>query len=145
LVHVPYNGTAAALTDVSTGRVDFMPSTLAPARPHMEAGRVRALGVATPARYRLLLEVPTVAEQGFPGYEVPNWTAVAGPAGLPSFIATALEGALAATFADEQLMARFEPLGITPAPTGAQALRETVARDLTANGELVRRAGIVPE
>ncbi|MCO6416011.1 tripartite tricarboxylate transporter substrate binding protein [Siccirubricoccus sp. KC 17139] len=145
LVHVPYNGTAAALTDVSTGRVDFMLSTLAPAKPHMEAGRVRALGVAMPARYRLLPEVPTVAEQGFPGYDVPNWTAVAGPAGLPASVATKLEGALAATFADEQVMARLEPLGITPAPTGAQALRETVARDLAANGDLVRRAGIAPE
>ncbi|WP_149537883.1 Bug family tripartite tricarboxylate transporter substrate binding protein [Siccirubricoccus phaeus] len=145
LVHVPYNGTAAALTDVSTGRVDFMLSTLAPAKPHLEAGRMRALGVAAPTRYRLLPDVPTVAEQGFPGYEVPNWTAVAAPAGLASPVAVALEGALTATFADEQLMARLEPLGITSAPTGAQALREIVARDLATNQELVRRAGIIPE
>jgi tripartite-type tricarboxylate transporter receptor subunit TctC len=145
LLHVPYNGTAAALTDVSASRVDFMLSTLAPAKPHLEASRVRALGIASPLRYRLLPDVPTVAEQGYPGYEVPNWTAVAGPAGLPVPVAAALEGALAATFADEQLMARLEPLGITPAPTGEQALRETVARDLAASRELARCAGIMPE
>ncbi|MBK1662804.1 Bug family tripartite tricarboxylate transporter substrate binding protein, partial [Paracraurococcus ruber] len=145
LVHVPYNGTAAALTDIASGRVDFMLSTLAPARPHMEAGRLRPLGVASPARYRLLPEVPTVAEQGFSGYEVPNWTAVAGPAGLPPAVAAALEGALAATFADEQLLARLEPLGITPTPTGAPALVEAVTRDLGINADLIRRAGIRPE
>jgi tripartite-type tricarboxylate transporter receptor subunit TctC len=145
LVHVPYNGTAAALTDVATGRVDFMLSTLAPAKPHLDGGRVRALGIAAPTRYRVLPEIPTVAEQGFPGFEVPNWTAVAAPAGLPAVVAAALEDALAATFADAKLMARLEPLGITATPVGAQALREAVARDLAANGDLVRRAGIVPE
>ena len=145
LIHVPYNGTAAALTDVSTGRVDVMLSTLAPARPHMEAGRVRALGVATPGRFRLLPEVPTVAEQGHPGFEVPNWTAVAAPAGLPAEVAASLESALTATFADAALLARLEPLGITATATGAEALRTVVARDLAANRDLVQRAGIVPE
>lgn len=145
LIHVPYNGTAAALTDVSTGRVDFMLSTLAPAKPHLEAGRVRALGVATPDRFRLLPEVPTVAEQGHPGFEVPNWTAVAAPTGLPTEIAAPLEAALAATFSDAALLARLEPLGITATPTGAAALQTVVLRDLAANRDLVARAGIVPE
>lgn len=145
LVHVPYNGTAAALTDISAGRVDVMLSTLAPAKPLMDAGRVRALGVAMPGRYRLLAEVPTVAEQGYPGFEVPNWTAVAAPAGLPPEIAAPLEAALAAIFADERVLARLEPFGITAAPTGAQAVRDAMARDLAANRDLVQRAGISPE
>lgn len=145
LLHIPYNGTAAALTDVSSGRVDFMLSTLPPARPHLDAGRVRALGVATAARYRLLPDVPTVAEQGFPGYDVPQWTAVSAPAGLPAEIAAPIETALAATFSDPQLLARLEPLGITPTPTGAAFLRDAVARELATNQDLVRRAGIQPE
>lgn len=145
MIHVPYNGTAAALIDVSSGRVDFMLSTLAPAKPHMEAGRVRALGIATARRFRPLPDLPTVAEQGFPDYVVPNWTGVAAPAGLPDSIAAPLESALAATFSDERLLARLEPLGITAAPTGARHMREQVARDLAENADLVRRAGITPE
>ncbi len=145
MIHVPYNGTAAALVDVSSGRVDFMLTTLAPARPHMEANRVRALGIATARRFRPLPDLPTVAEQGFPGYVVPNWTGVAAPAGLPDAIAGPLETALAQTFSDEALLARLEPLGITAGPTGARAMREQVAKDLAENADLVRRAGITPE
>jgi tripartite-type tricarboxylate transporter receptor subunit TctC len=145
MTHVPYNGTAAALIDVSGGRVDFMLSTLAPAKPHMEAGRVRALGIATAQRFRQLPDLPTIAEQGFADYLVPNWTGVAAPAGLPDSIAGPLDAALAATFSDERLLARLEPLGITASPIGARAMREQVARDLAANVELVRRAGITPE
>jgi tripartite-type tricarboxylate transporter receptor subunit TctC len=145
MIHVPYNGTAAALVDVSSGRVDFMLSTLAPARPHMEANRVRALGIATARRFRPLPDLPTVAEQGFPGYVVPNWTGVAAPAGLPDAIAGQLEAALAQTFSDEALLRRLEPLGVTASPTGARAMREQVARDLAENADLVRRAGITVE
>lgn len=145
LIHVPYNGTAAALTDVSTGRVDFMLSTLAPARPHMDGGRVKALGIATAQRFRPLPDLPTVAEQGFPGYVVPNWTGVAAPAGLPEPIAGALDAAIAATFSNERLLQRLEPLGISAWPTGARAMLEQVAKDLAENADLVRRAGITPE
>ena len=145
MIHVPYNGTAAALIDVSSGRVDFMLSTLAPAKPHMEAGRVRALGIATAQRFRALPDLPTVAEQGFADYIVPNWTGVAAPADLPDSIAQPLDAALAATFSDERLLARLEPLGITASPTGGRYMREQVARDLAANADLVRRAGITPE
>ena len=89
--------------------------------------------------------MPTVAEQGHPGFEVPNWTAVAAPTGLPTEIAAPLEAALAATFSDAALLARLEPLGITATPTGAAALQTVVMRDLAANRDLVARAGIVPE
>lgn len=145
MTHVPYNGTAAALTDISTGRVDFMISTLAPARPHLEGNRLRAIGVCTPRRYRLLPEVPTVAEQGFDGYAVNNWTAVMAPAGLAPDIAGTLEGALAQTFANPALLARLEPMGITETPTGAAALREALPREIALNRQLVARAGITPE
>ena len=145
MIHVPYNGTAAGLIDVSTGRVDFMLTTLAPAKPHIEGGRVRALGIATAERFRALPDLPTVAEQGYPGYLVPTWTGVAAPAGLPDTIAGPLDAALASTFSDERLLARLEPLGITASPTGARYMREQVARDLAENADLVRRAGITPE
>ncbi|HYF07019.1 MAG TPA: tripartite tricarboxylate transporter substrate binding protein [Acetobacteraceae bacterium] len=144
MVHVPYNGTAAALTDIAAGRVDFMISTLAPARPHLDGGRIRAIGVCTARRFRMLPNVPTVGEQGFTDYTLDNWTAVVGPAGLRDDIAGALEAALAETFASEALLARLEPLGITGAPTGARALREQIPRDLAQHRELVQRAGITP-
>jgi tripartite-type tricarboxylate transporter receptor subunit TctC len=145
LVHVPYAGTAQALTDVSTGRVDAMVATLAPAKPHLEAGRVRALAVTMPERFRLLPEVPTMAELGFPDNAASNWTGCAAPAGTPPAIAAVLETALAATFSDPALLARLEPLGITPTPTGAAVMRDQLARDIAQSRALIRRAGIVPE
>lgn len=145
MTHVPYNGTAQALTDIAAGRVDCMLTTLAPAAPHLDGGRMRALGIAAPSRYRLRPDVPTVAEQGFPGYAVSNWTCCSGPPGLPPEIAAPLEAALAAIWSDSALLARLEPLGITATPTGAAAMRTHLMRDLGVNREWVQRAGIQPE
>ena len=83
MIHVPYNGAPPALTDTIAGRTDCMIALLAACRGHIESGRLRALGAATPDRISAMPNIPTVAEQGFPGFGGVAWYSLQGPAGLP--------------------------------------------------------------
>jgi len=87
MVHVPYHGAQPALTDVMAGTVDLFFDTLATSTPLYRAGKVKLLGVASPERSSTLPEVPTIAEQGLPGFRSITWFAIAGPPGLPAAIA----------------------------------------------------------
>jgi tripartite-type tricarboxylate transporter receptor subunit TctC len=83
MAHVPYKGTGPAITDLLAGQVSFMSVEILAALPHVRAGKLRALGVATAARSEVAAEVPTVAEAGLPGFEVTAWYGVFAPAGSP--------------------------------------------------------------
>jgi tripartite-type tricarboxylate transporter receptor subunit TctC len=144
MTHVPYPGAVPSLLDVSQGRVDFSLTALTPAKPHLDGGRLRALGMATPDRFSGMPNVPTLIELGFPDFVVNNWTAVSAPAGLPPAIAAALEGALAQTFSDPAVMARLAPFGILPTPTGAAAMREQLEKDLVQYRRILQQIGVGP-
>jgi tripartite-type tricarboxylate transporter receptor subunit TctC len=81
--HVPYKGSAPALTDVMSGQVDVMFDTTLSAMPFVKAGKLKALGLTSPVRSPAAPEVPTIAESGLPGYEVFAWNGVLVPAGTP--------------------------------------------------------------
>jgi tripartite-type tricarboxylate transporter receptor subunit TctC len=83
IVHVPYRGGAAALTDLLAGRVDFMFESFNSMGPHVKSGNVRALAVSGTRRSPAFPDLPTVAEAGVPGYDAPTWSGVIGPAGIP--------------------------------------------------------------
>jgi len=83
LTHVPYKGTAPAVTDLVAGRVEMMFTPMMPVYPHIKSGRLRAVAVTSSNRSRLLPELPTVAESGVPGYEYVAWYGVLGPAAIP--------------------------------------------------------------
>ena len=84
MLHVPYKGTGPALTDSIAGQTQVFVTSPSGALPHVRAGRLRVLAVTTATRSASLPEVPTVAESGFPGFEVVNWYGLIGPKGLPS-------------------------------------------------------------
>jgi len=81
--HVPYKGSAPALTDVMSGQVDVMFDTTLSAMPFVKAGKLKALGLTSPVRSPAAPEVPTIAESGLPGYEVFAWNGVLIPVGTP--------------------------------------------------------------
>ena len=81
--HVPYKGSAPALTDVMSGQVDVMFDTTLSAMPFVKAGKLKALGLTSPVRSAAAPDVPTIAESGLPGYEVFAWNGVLVPAGTP--------------------------------------------------------------
>jgi tripartite-type tricarboxylate transporter receptor subunit TctC len=84
--HVPYKGSAPALTDVMSGQVDVMFDTTLSAMPFVKAGKLKALGLTSPVRSSAAPDVPTIAESGLPGYEVFAWNGVLVPAGTPKVI-----------------------------------------------------------
>ena len=83
VVHIPYAGGVAAATAVATGEVQAHFAPIATIMPHVRAGRARLIAVSSEKRFALLAEVPTVAEQGFPGFDSYGWNGILAPAGTP--------------------------------------------------------------
>ncbi len=118
--HVPYRGTAAAMTDVISGQIAVAFSTALAAKPQVDAGRVRALAVSGPRRVEALPSVPSVAEAGVPGYEAMQWYGLLAPAGVPGRIIERLHAEAMTALRSPEMKQRLatdgaEPLGSTPA------------------------------
>ena len=94
IMHVPYKGSGPAITDMLGGQVDLMFDSITSARPHIQSGKLRALGVTTAKRSSALPDVPTIAEAGVPGYEAVSWFGMFAPAKTPADIQTKVHAAL---------------------------------------------------
>jgi len=92
MVHIPYKGAAPAIVDLLGGQVSLAFVSLPAALPQIRAGKLTALGVSGPQRSAVAPEVPTIAESGFPGYELENWYGALAPAGTPRAIVNKLNG-----------------------------------------------------
>jgi len=113
LVHVPYRGAAPAMTDLIGGQIQVVFDSMVTVLPHVESGRVRALGVTAKARSPLLPKVPAIAET-VPGYESVIWFGVGVPRGTPAEIVATLNREINAGLASEKIRARFAELGTAP-------------------------------
>lgn len=145
IVHVPYKGGAPALTDVLGGQVEMTFVGAPASMPHIRSGRLKVLAVTTTKRAAALPDVPTVAELGYPNYELAAWYGVLAPARTSA----AIVGQLSAEFAKavavldirEKLLALgIEPVGSTPEQFG-EHLRNEIARWTP----IIARAGVKPE
>lgn len=136
-VHVPYRGTAAALTDVAAGNIHFMCDALNTALPLVQEGRVRAIAVSSAQRTPLLPEVPSMAESGMmpPGFEGGIWQGIMAPARTPAPVLARLNAAVNAALADADVRARLAAMGARP--TGGTP--EDYARYLAAEVALWQR------
>lgn len=104
IVHVPYKGQAAAITDMIGGRIELYFSTLAVVKPHVESGKIRAFGVTSSDRSPAFPNVPTVAEAGVIGFEIENWYGLAAPAGTPPAIINLLNKEVIKILKDPKLV-----------------------------------------
>ncbi|MDQ6619355.1 MAG: tripartite tricarboxylate transporter substrate binding protein [Pseudomonadota bacterium] len=111
MTHVPYKGSAPALTDLMGGQVQVMFDNLPPSLPHIKAGKLRALAVTSSTRSPALPDVPTVAEAGVPGYEASSWFGVLAPAGTPPAVIARLNGEVAKWLATPEAKERMASLG----------------------------------
>jgi len=107
MLHVPYKGNAQSLADVLGGQVNLMFDQMSTSLAHIHAGKLRALGVTSRERSPLLPDVPTIAEQGLPGFEDVTWTALMAPTGTPPDIVERLRAAVAAAVTQPELRKRF--------------------------------------
>ena len=114
--HVPYKGTGPALNDLLGGQVSMTFTDILTALPYVKAGKLRALGVATAARSQALPEVPTIAEQGYKGYDVSVFFGIVAPAGTPADRVARLNKAFVDVLATPKVKELFVSQGLEPAP-----------------------------
>ena len=124
LQHVPYRGTAAAVTDVIGGQIAVTFANALTAKPQVDAGRVRALAVSGPKRIEALPAVPPVAEAGVPGYEAMQWYGVVVPAGTPAPVIARLNAEAVKALQSDEMKEKLaldgaQPVGSTPAAFAA--------------------------
>jgi tripartite-type tricarboxylate transporter receptor subunit TctC len=139
-VHVPYRGGGPMMTDLVGGKVDYAFATAPTAIPQIESGKLRALGVPTPARSPLLPEVPTVAET-LPGYEVGNWYALVGPKGLPQPIVDRLAAAMRRTLEDAEVRRHLATHGVEPTPSTPAELARFIREETAKWAPIIRATG----
>lgn len=119
LVHIPYRGTALAMPDLISGKIDVLFDSLPSALPHVREGRVKALGVTTLKRSPLLPDLPAIAET-VPGFESVTWFGLYGPKNLPSDVAARINTAVNQALQEPDVRDRLARLGIEPAGGGPQ-------------------------
>ena len=130
IAHVPYKGAAPAVTDLLGGHLTVMLIGVPVSLPHVRAGKLTALGIASLQRYPAAMDLPTLAESGLPGFEVANWFAVLAPAGTPASTVTRLNAELNAVLRIAEMRERllkqgFESGGGTPGQLAAYLRAET--------------------
>ena len=128
--HVPYRGSGPAVADLLGGQVNYMFDSITSAKPHIESGKLRVLGITTAKRSSALPDVPTIAEAGLPGYDLSPWFAEFMPAGTPQPIVAKLSKALTAALAKPAVRTKLasvgaEPIGSSPAELAAHLAAET--------------------
>ena len=129
MVHAPYKGASAAITDLLGLRLQLMFPALAAAQPHIQAGSLRALAVTTRTRSSLAPDLPTVHESGIQDYEVGGWIGMFAPKGTPPDAIQTLTKAIEDNLKDEEIKRVLFKLGIEAMPGSASVLRERVSSD----------------
>ena len=144
--HVPYRGAVQYLADLVGGQVDLAVSTIAPAVPYLQGGRIKALGVTSARRSVAVPDVPTIAEQGFPGFDEKPWNCFVAPAGVPADALEHLRAAFRKTYEDPDVVAALQKAGVEDvgAMTTSQ-ITEQMRLDLTKWGDVIRQANITVE
>ena len=143
--HVPYKGAAPAIQDVLAGHVQLMFDNTSSAIPNIKAGRVRALGVASLKRYPSLPELPTIAEEGVPGYETTIWLGLFVPAKTPAAIVQKLNREVQEAVNSPEYKERMMALDMQPRVSSSQELADYLKSDLAKWAKVVKEAGIKPE
>ncbi len=139
--HVPYKGAPQAVADLLAGHMNFGFNSIAPMLPHVRAGRLRVLGVASAQRSRQLPDVPTISESGVPGFEAGNWFGMFAPSRTPRAIITKLNGALAQVVRSPEIRSQFEALGAEPVGNSSEEFAAFVRRESERYGKVVKASG----
>src|SRR5215471_1679199 len=141
ITHIPYKGTAPALTDLLGGHVQIFFSSLPPAIGLVKEGRLRALAVTSLKRSPSFPDVPTVAEQGLPGFEAVLHYGIVAPAGTPRSVITRLNAALRAALADPKVRGHLATEGAEPLPMTSAEYAADIDREETKWSALVKKSG----
>jgi tripartite-type tricarboxylate transporter receptor subunit TctC len=143
MTHIPYKGSAPALTDVIAGHVPLMFSDTVPSLPQIKEGRVRALGVSTAIRLPSAPDIPPIAEVGVPGFDAAGWGVFSVPAGTPKEVVGKLQTALASVMALPDVQQQIIKLGMIPGAAASPAeLKRFIDSEIARWGKVVTQAGL---
>lgn len=142
LIHVPYKGAAPAITDVIGGQVSGVFLDVPAVLGHIQSGRLKALGMASPKRHPSLPEVRTFQEQGLAGVDSNNWYALFANSKVPKDVVASLNQAVARTLADPDVQAKLRKSGTEPATSTPAELGELLKNDTAKWAKLIKAKGI---
>jgi tripartite-type tricarboxylate transporter receptor subunit TctC len=143
LVHVPYQGVGPAMKDLLGGRINLMVAQVPSALPHVKAGKLRALGVASAAPLAALPDVPTVAAAAsLPGFEAVSWYALMAPAAVPQDIINKIQSDTAKVLQMPEVRERLAGMGADPSGESPAELAARIKAEYERWGEVVRKANI---
>jgi tripartite-type tricarboxylate transporter receptor subunit TctC len=145
MTHVPYKGSGQAVSDLLGGHVQVMFSGFSSTMPHIRSGRLRPLAVTGPKRSDALPEVPTIAEQGFPGLEATAWYGVLVPARTPKPVVARLNAEVVGALGTPQVRQRLEALGFEIVGSSAEAFGAYIRSEIAKWEKVVRASGAKPE
>ncbi len=145
MVNVPYKTVPAMVTDLLGGQIDIAFGDTFTMMPLIQSGKLRSLGISTPKRMSAFPHIPTVAEQGVPGFNITAWLAVFAPAGTPPEIIAKLNGVIVAGLKTQEVAEFFGRNGWEPAPSTPEELRMLVRNEIERWGRMIKAAGIQPE
>jgi tripartite-type tricarboxylate transporter receptor subunit TctC len=144
MVHVPYRGGGAALTDLLGGQVQVLFTGFVAAIEYIRAGRLRALAVTSARRSNTLPDIPSLSEF-LPGYEAEDWKGLGAPKGTPVEIIAKLNEGINGALTDPKMKARLAELGGIPLPGSSADFRKFIAAETEKWGKVIRAANIKPE
>lgn len=143
LTHVPYNATNLALPDVISGRVDLIVTAAYSAVPHL--GKIRPIAATSAERAKLLPDVPTFKELGYPNFVVEGWFGVSAPAGLQPAVVKTLNAALNKHLGEPKVREAFDKAGFEVTPATPEEFAAFIKRELDTGRAVVNAAGIEPQ
>lgn len=144
-VRVPYKSSPQVMADLIGGQITFTFLDLAAAQQYFKGGKVRGIAMTTAKRSAIMPEVPTLAESGYPGFDLYSWTGLLAPAGTPREIIQTLNAAVRKTLAKKEFQERMAGLGSEVKPQTPEEMRDYMVLQLKSWTEKIRDAGIQPE
>ena len=142
VLHIPYKGTGPAVADTIGGQVQLVFGAVPVTLPHVKAGRLRALAVTTDKRIAAAPDLPTVAESGYPGYEVTNWHGLVGPKGLPRDIVARLNKEIGEVVKGDEMKKNLVAEGLEPAGGSPERFGAILKNEMARWAKVVQQAGI---
>ena len=142
MVHVPYKGTAPAVTGMVSGEIDLMVADLSAVAGHAKAGKLRMIAAAGSRRAAAAPDLPTVAESGLKGYAVDAWFGIVVPGKTPADVVAKLSAAVVAAVKSPDVRGRFEQLGYDPIGSTSAEFAATIRSDIQKFAKIIKAAGI---
>jgi tripartite-type tricarboxylate transporter receptor subunit TctC len=141
MVHVPYKGGAPAMQDLLAGQTQLMFDNLANSMQQVRSGKLKALAVTTEHRSALVPDLPTLAEEGLPGFDISTWWGFMAPAGTPKEIVAKWNAEVRRILDTPEMKAFFAQQGAEPAPTSPEAFGAMIQREIVKYAKIVKASG----